>query len=661
MSCCCSLKTLSGFVVNSFFYSVEVLNAENAPLEGPVLFVGNHNNQFIDAAMMLYVVPRKVSFIIAEKSMHRFIIGDLARMASAVPVVRPQDEAVAGKGVISELSIEKNILTGKETNFSKEDKLKKGSKIDVKNIGEFKVVEVISDTELTFKLEGESEEKNSETLSNLQTVLQESGKGISYKIFPAVDQAKMYDEVFTRLGSGGSIAIFPEGGSHDRPQLLPLKAGVAAMALGAQANGVNDIKIVPVGINYFEASSFRSRVLVEVGKPIPITEDIYQKYVEGNRRQAYSDVLEEVKLGLENVTLNAADYKTQEILRTLRRLYQNGSELSADRYLELSRRFLRGYEVWKKDEEYCQLLEKTDKYLSTAKSLGLTDKDIEDLPPRASFLVYLKTIGQILWSFVIILILCTVQLPGLILSSPYLILLNRKVNREVKKALAKSKVKINASDVAASYKVITTAAYLPTAMFLETVVALLLCFFLYNNAATSVASVAPEGFFLENIFWIGALLLFFILFPVYFMIGVLVLESAIWRAKVLPRRMFTLFQITKRFFSKCWCCGGTALSPETDVRVQRRNLVLQVQNVVLRLTADDEVWIKDPILDQKEIMSRREVTSKELASLIGIKGKDIELIRHKSLDDPTLARSLDQLLGTSQKAEIAASPESASI
>lgn len=28
-----------------------------------------------------------------------------------------------------------------------------------------------------------------------------------------------------------SIGIFPEGGSHDRPELLPLKAGVTLMAL----------------------------------------------------------------------------------------------------------------------------------------------------------------------------------------------------------------------------------------------------------------------------------------------------------------------------------------------------------------------------------------------------------------------------------------------
>ncbi len=42
--------------------------------------------------------------------------------------------------------------------------------------------------------------------------------------------------VFDHLLDDGCIGIFPEGGSHD---LLPLKAGVAVMALGAMDNRCN--------------------------------------------------------------------------------------------------------------------------------------------------------------------------------------------------------------------------------------------------------------------------------------------------------------------------------------------------------------------------------------------------------------------------------------
>lgn len=49
------------------------------------------------------------------------------------------------------------------------------------------------------------------------------------------------------------MGIFPEGGSHDRTELLPLKAGVSIMALGSLAR-FKDMKlnIVSCGLKYFK-------------------------------------------------------------------------------------------------------------------------------------------------------------------------------------------------------------------------------------------------------------------------------------------------------------------------------------------------------------------------------------------------------------------------
>jgi glycerol-3-phosphate O-acyltransferase/dihydroxyacetone phosphate acyltransferase len=55
-----------------------------------------------------------------------------------------------------------------------------------------------------------------------------------------------------------SIGIFPEGGSHDRSELLPLKAGVTIMALGALDKAPETkLYIVPCGLNYFHGHKFR--------------------------------------------------------------------------------------------------------------------------------------------------------------------------------------------------------------------------------------------------------------------------------------------------------------------------------------------------------------------------------------------------------------------
>lgn len=53
-----------------------------------------------------------------------------------------------------------------------------------------------------------------------------------------------------------------KGGSHDRTKLLPLKAGVCIMALGAMAKYGLKVKIITCGFNYFKGHRFRSKVII---------------------------------------------------------------------------------------------------------------------------------------------------------------------------------------------------------------------------------------------------------------------------------------------------------------------------------------------------------------------------------------------------------------
>lgn len=52
---------------------------------------------------------------------------------------------------------------------------------------------------------------------------EEQGNGHAFKIAPHVDQTAVYDEVYHYLNNHECITIFPEGGSHDRSEMLPLK------------------------------------------------------------------------------------------------------------------------------------------------------------------------------------------------------------------------------------------------------------------------------------------------------------------------------------------------------------------------------------------------------------------------------------------------------
>lgn len=53
------------------------------------------------------------------------------------------------------------------------------------------------------------------------------------------------------------IAIY-QGGSHDRTEMLPLKAGVCIMSLGAMNAHKISVKLVPCGLNYFKVEAVLS-------------------------------------------------------------------------------------------------------------------------------------------------------------------------------------------------------------------------------------------------------------------------------------------------------------------------------------------------------------------------------------------------------------------
>lgn len=83
-----------------------------------------------------------------------------------------------------------------------------------KGSGISEVVEVISDTEVLIK----KEFKELRALALLT-----SNEGSTYKCVPHIEQNSVYKCVHDELNNGRCITIFPEGGSHDRAEMLPLK------------------------------------------------------------------------------------------------------------------------------------------------------------------------------------------------------------------------------------------------------------------------------------------------------------------------------------------------------------------------------------------------------------------------------------------------------
>jgi glycerol-3-phosphate O-acyltransferase/dihydroxyacetone phosphate acyltransferase len=53
--------------MKQFFRDISVLGLHNIPKKGPVIFCGNHNNQFVDGVILFFTASRDVRFMVAAK------------------------------------------------------------------------------------------------------------------------------------------------------------------------------------------------------------------------------------------------------------------------------------------------------------------------------------------------------------------------------------------------------------------------------------------------------------------------------------------------------------------------------------------------------------------------------------------------------------------
>src|SRR5258705_8591168 len=80
------------FAMRVYFRHVEVVGIEHVPLDTPVIFVLNHPNALVDPAFLLYLAPRRVSFLAKSPLFRMPVLGFFVRAMDCIPVYRKQDE-----------------------------------------------------------------------------------------------------------------------------------------------------------------------------------------------------------------------------------------------------------------------------------------------------------------------------------------------------------------------------------------------------------------------------------------------------------------------------------------------------------------------------------------------------------------------------------------
>ncbi|KAG4303795.1 hypothetical protein PORY_002793 [Pneumocystis oryctolagi] len=442
-------------LIDLFFREVRTRGSFRIPKKGALIFVAApHANQFVDPLLLMRQVQlassRRIFFLIAEKSMKRRFIGFMARLVGSIPVARPLDHLMPGTGkiILPSLSSPKYVR-GIDTKFTEE--LSRESLIVISsNFPVLEIKEVISDTEVILK----KEYQELDTISS-----EERSQEFNFKIALKINQTKVYNQVFKKLEEGKCIGIFPEGGSHDRSDLLPLKAGVAIMTLGALANNPNmDLKIVPCGMNYFNAHRFRSCAVLEFGIPLEVPKELVEKYQSGSKYDAIKALLDIIYNALMAVTVRTTDYDTLMFIQAGRRLYKSGyRRLSLQQIVELNRRFILGYNHYKDDPRVVKLRKSIVNYNRELYLLGIRDHQVQSTKYGG-----FRVIALLIYRSLKFLILAIVSLPGVILFSPIFIATKIISKKKAKEALDASTVKIQGNDVLATWKLLVALALAPT-------------------------------------------------------------------------------------------------------------------------------------------------------------------------------------------------------
>lgn len=140
-----------------------------------------------------------------------------------------------------------------------------------------------------------------------------------------------------------------------------------------------------LGLNYFHAHRFRSRAVIEFGNPITISQDLVEQFKVGGqeKRDACTTLLDTIFYALKAVTVNVPNDQTLMVIQAARRLYKPANRrLHIAQVIDLNRRFVIGYNMYKDDPRVIELQQKVMAYNQLLKYHGLKDHQVPEINLR---------------------------------------------------------------------------------------------------------------------------------------------------------------------------------------------------------------------------------------------------------------------------------------
>ena len=251
-----------------------------------------------------------------------------------------------------------------------------------------------------------------------------------------------YRACFEVLVNNGAIGIFPEGLTHLDRQVKKVKTGTARIAFEAEIrkNWQLGLKIVPVGLNFYNPTKIRGKIFVNIGKPIAVNK-FKEQYDQDSEKSIY-ELTELIHKKIQNHIIHMDSENPQQLLGDLEHIYKghlfkqlSKQDDSINEFI-LSKKLAEAVQYYYKHEpaKIAEVWGKIENYKRKLKVMGVGDTMVREYHHRG---VVWRGLGALF----ITIIGIPVALYGWINSFPAIMLTlflsHRKANKLTKIALTK--------------------------------------------------------------------------------------------------------------------------------------------------------------------------------------------------------------------------------
>jgi 1-acyl-sn-glycerol-3-phosphate acyltransferase len=224
-----------------------------------------------------------------------------------------------------------------------------------------------------------------------------------------------FGKAFQVLAQKKTLMILAEGRCIHEKRLRPIRKGTARIALGAlDTTELDEVYIVPVGVNFTYADRLRSDVMINCGEPIKAS--VYLKDYQENATPAINELTEELRQRLSDEVVIIDKIEDEPLVENVLRLYRTEHPQVVDKFLRPTQEQLRGEKRIStainalSDNKKQSLARDTHDYFSRLERM-----QIDDAALRGHYRKEQKQTGRILLGLLPTLLLFIWHLPPVLL------------------------------------------------------------------------------------------------------------------------------------------------------------------------------------------------------------------------------------------------------